>query len=49
VDVHYPAGGGAVAALVVATDPGFAAVAVERTVTVAEAEPYRSGRSGQPV
>ncbi len=44
MDVHYPAGGGAVAALVVAVDPGFAAVVVERTVTVAEAGPYRSGQ-----
>jgi deoxyribonuclease V len=43
VDVHYPAGGGATAALLIAADPGFATVVVERTVRLAEVAPYRPG------
>lgn len=43
VDVHYPAAGGATAALVIAADAGFATVVVERTVRLAEVAPYRPG------
>jgi deoxyribonuclease V len=43
VDVYYPSGGGAVAALVVAADLAFASVVVERVVGLAEVEPYRPG------
>jgi deoxyribonuclease V len=44
VDVHYPEASGAWAALVVAGDVAFAAIAEERTVHVAEVAPYRPGR-----
>lgn len=43
VDVHYPPEGGARAALVVASDPGFAAIVEERTADLPEVEPYRPG------
>jgi len=43
VDVHYPAGGGAHAALVVAADPRFATVVEERTAFVGGVPPYRAG------
>lgn len=43
VDVHYPAGGGARAALLVASDPELATVVAERTVTLTHVEPYRPG------
>lgn len=43
VDVYYPSGGGAVAALVVVADPAFATVVFERVVGLAEIEPYRPG------
>lgn len=43
VDVHYPARGGARAALVVASDPAFATIVEERTADLAEVEPYRPG------
>jgi deoxyribonuclease V len=43
VDVHYPAAGGATAALVIAADPRFAIVVVERTVRLAKVAPYRPG------
>src|SRR5262249_23926252 len=43
VDVYYPAGGGATAALVIATDPAFATVQIERTATLAEVAAYRPG------
>jgi len=43
VDVHYPAAGGATAALVIAVEPVFATVLVERTVRLAEVAPYRPG------
>jgi deoxyribonuclease V len=42
-DVHYPAAGGATAALLVAADPAFATVVLERTATLPEAAPYRPG------
>jgi deoxyribonuclease V len=44
VDVHYPPSGGAVAALVLATGPDFAAITAERVVVLAEAAPYQPGR-----
>src|SRR5579871_4973219 len=43
VDVHYPAAGGAVAALVIARDPEFATLVTERTVELAAVAPYRPG------
>ncbi|MBT8227157.1 MAG: hypothetical protein HKP61_01595 [Dactylosporangium sp.] len=43
VDVYYPAAGGATAALVIAADPAFATLTVERTVAVARVQPYRPG------
>ncbi|WP_088320407.1 endonuclease V [Kineosporia sp. R_H_3] len=43
VDVHYPARGGAVAALVVADDPAFGHVVEERTAVLADVEPYCPG------
>lgn len=42
-DVHYPSYGGATAALVMAEDPIFAVLALERTVFVPEVAPYHSG------
>jgi len=43
VDVHYPARGGARAALVVASDPALATIVEERTADLADVEPYRPG------
>src|SRR3712207_854999 len=43
VDVYYPAGGGASAALVIAADPRFATVQAERTAVLAEVAAYRPG------
>jgi deoxyribonuclease V len=43
-DVHYPPGGGAVAALVVADDATFANLVAEHTARLPDAAPYRSGR-----
>ncbi|MFB9235546.1 endonuclease V [Plantactinospora siamensis] len=43
VDVHYPEAGGAVAALVIAADPAFAAIRAEHVATVAEVAAYRPG------
>lgn len=43
VDVHYPKDGGAVAALVVASDERFADVVEERTARLAEVAPYTPG------
>jgi deoxyribonuclease V len=42
-DVHYPADGGARAALVIAADPMFAPIVAEHTAWLAEAAPYRPG------
>lgn len=44
VDVHYPATGGATAALLIAADPTFGTVILERTVRLADVAPYRPGR-----
>ncbi|MGF7234604.1 MAG: hypothetical protein ACQSGP_06565 [Frankia sp.] len=41
--VHYPVARGARAALVIATDPGFATVECERTENLSEVAPYRPG------
>jgi deoxyribonuclease V len=43
VDVYYPAAGGATAAMVIATDPTFATVEIERIATLTEAAAYRPG------
>lgn len=43
VDVHYPAGGGATAALVVAADPRFAVLTDERTARLGSVAEYRPG------
>lgn len=43
VDVYYPDAGGAVAALVVATEPTFASITEEHVITQTEARPYRPG------
>ncbi|WP_232376678.1 endonuclease V [Amycolatopsis aidingensis] len=43
VDVHYPAIGGATAALVIAADPTFTTVTTERTATLTEVAAYRPG------
>jgi deoxyribonuclease V len=43
VDVYYPAGGGATAAAVIATDPAFASVIAERTARLRQVAPYRPG------
>ncbi|MDQ3404054.1 MAG: endonuclease V [Actinomycetota bacterium] len=43
VDVHYPAEGGARAALVIAADPAFATVVSEHTANLAEVAPYEPG------
>ncbi len=43
VDVHYPDAGGARAALVLATEPTFAAIAAERVCWLDEVQPYESG------
>jgi deoxyribonuclease V len=42
-DVHYPRSGGARAAAVVTTDPGFSQVLAERRVAVADVLPYQPG------
>lgn len=44
VDVHYPAAGGARAALVLAGDRAFSEVLAQQTVFIAQAAPYRPGR-----
>jgi len=44
VDVFYPAAGGAVAAAVIAADPGFGTITAEHVTELAEAAPYRPGR-----
>lgn len=44
VDVYYPAAGGAIAAVVIAADPTFTTVLIERTAGVEQVEPYRPGR-----
>ena len=43
-DVHYPLRGGAVAALVVASDPAFATVVAQHTARLDHVAPYRPGR-----
>ena len=43
VDVYYPAGGGATAALVVAGGPSFAPITEEHVTTQETALPYRPG------
>lgn len=43
VDVHYPATGGANAAMVVAIDPAFLSIVDEITARVPEVPPYRPG------
>jgi deoxyribonuclease V len=43
VDVHYPPAGGARAALVVAPDATFSAIAVEKTVLIEHVAAYRPG------
>lgn len=43
VDVHYPADGGATAALVLAADARFATVVAERAVRLRRVAPYRPG------
>jgi deoxyribonuclease V len=42
-DVHYPPSGGARAALVLASDAGFATIVSEKTVFVEEVAPYQPG------
>ena len=44
VDVHYPAIGGARAALVLAPDPRFAEIVEERVCWLPEVAPYQPGR-----
>lgn len=44
IDVHYPPGAGARAALVVADDPRFSHTVDERVCWLAEAAPYRPGQ-----
>jgi deoxyribonuclease V len=44
VDVHYPAAGGARAALVVAAEPRFAEIVDERVARLDAVEAYRPGR-----
>jgi deoxyribonuclease V len=43
VDVHYPASGGARAALVIAADPTFATIVAERTAVLETVAPYQPG------
>jgi deoxyribonuclease V len=43
VDVHYPASGGAQAALVIASGPGFGDIVQERVRWLAEVAAYRPG------
>lgn len=43
VDVHYPAGSGARAAVVVSRDAAFSSVTAERVVVVEEVAAYRAG------
>jgi deoxyribonuclease V len=42
-DVHYPRGGGARAAAVLAADPAFSVVVAETTAVLAAVAPYRPG------
>jgi deoxyribonuclease V len=44
VDAHYPAEGGARAALVVAADPRFATLTAEHVAWLDQVEPYEPGR-----
>jgi deoxyribonuclease V len=44
VDVHYPAAGGARAALVLACDRAFAEIVAEKTAVVADVAPYVPGQ-----
>ena len=44
VDVHYPASGGARAALVVAGDPRFSHVVEEHSTWLSHVQPYQPGR-----
>jgi len=44
VDVHYPAAGGARAALVLAGDRAFGEILAEQTAFVPEVAPYRPGK-----
>lgn len=43
VDVHYPASGGARAALVISADPTFATIIDERTAVLETVAPYQPG------
>ena len=43
VDVGYPAGGGAIAALVMTDEPRFDTIAAEHVVGLAAVEPYQPG------
>lgn len=43
VDVGYPTGGGAVAALVMSDEPRFGTIAAEHVVELSAVEPYRPG------
>ena len=43
VDVHYPSGGGARAALVTSADPRFATIAAEHVAHLDQVAPYRPG------
>lgn len=43
VDVHYPPSGGARAALVLAPDPAFSAIACEKTAFTEHVAPYQPG------
>ena len=43
VDVGYPTEGGAIAALVMASDRGFGNITAEHVVRVSAVEPYRPG------
>ena len=44
VDVHYPATGGARAAMVMTADRGFGRTLTERAVTLTDVAPYEPGR-----
>ncbi len=44
VDVHYPASGGATAALVIAADQTFARIMEEVIVRIEHAQPYQPGQ-----
>ena len=47
VDVHYPASGGALAALVLASDRTFSQVLVQKTAFVPQVAGYVPGRGGE--